>query len=162
MHQTITRVDEIQAGDILLLRSNVGVSQEHPNGRRQKIKMTGFIPTQMYEGRPDPDFVMENPDSNERRVIFVPTNTGSIRVIAITSFWVMVDLPHWNGQGIVQWANVIFAKSYFQQAFLQQSLYYCQLAGNVHGNPLAPPAGEEDEADRNPPMAQANPYMIEK
>ena len=112
----------------------------------------------------DPDFLMENPDRNERRYIFVPNYTGSIQVIAITDFWVMVKLPHWNAQSIVQWA-AIFSKSYFQQVFLQQSLYHCECAGNVHGNPLAPPpitppAGEEDEADRNPPMAQANPYMI--
>ena len=158
MHQTITRVDEIQAGDILKLRFSV--TEEHPSARRQKIKMTAFIPTHGHEMCRDPDFLMENPDRNERRYIFVPNYTGSIQVIAITDFWIMVELPHWNAQSIVQWA-VIFSKSYFQQVFLQQSLYHCQFAGNVYGNPLAPPAGVEDEADRNPPMAQANPYMIE-
>ena len=64
MHHIITSVDEIQAGDILKLRSRVDLGFEG----RQKIKMTGFIPTQMYERRPDPEFVMENPDRRERRV----------------------------------------------------------------------------------------------
>ena len=118
MHQTITSVDEIQAGDILLLRSNVGVSQEHPNGQMQRLKMHGFVPTQMYEGRPDPEFVMADTDRRERREICVLTNTGSIRVIAITDFWVMVDLPHFRYfQGVAQLANVIFAKSFFEQLY---------------------------------------------
>ena len=145
----ITSVREIQAGDILKLC--------HPNGKKQRIKMNGFIPTQMYETCRDPDFLMQNEDRNERREIYVPNYTGSIQVIAITDYWVMVNLPHSNAQSIVQRA-VIFPKSYFEQVFLQQRVYHCQFAGNVHGNPLA--QEEEDEEDRNPPMAQANPYTI--
>ena len=51
----------------------------------------------------------------------------------------------------------------FELLFLQQpQKYYCRLTVNVDGNPLAPPAGEEDEEAHNPParMAQANPYMF--
>ena len=163
MHHVITSIDEIQAGDVLQLLSNVGVTEELPNGRRQRIKTAGYVPTQTHTTRPDPDFVMEDPDRREKLEILVPTNTGSIRVIAITSFWIMVDFQHWYGRDGVQWANVIIFKRTFESLFLQQpQKYYCRLTGNVDGNPLEPPAGEEDEEDHNPPgrMTQANPYMI--
>ena len=113
----ITTVEHIQVGDVLKLRSNDRTSLQQI--RRLRIIIHGFIPTQDYETRPDPDFVMDDPDRRERREIAVPTNTG-IHVIAITSFWIMVDFWGWYGRDTVEYSNVIISKGNFESMFLRQ------------------------------------------
>jgi len=76
MHHIITSVDDIHAGDVLKLRSNVGVTLEKPNGRRQHINIDAYIPTQNHSARPDPELLMRNPELKQTVRLAVPTGTG--------------------------------------------------------------------------------------
>ena len=178
MDHIITSVDHIQAGDVLKLRSNVGVTLEKPNGRRQHINIDAYIPTQNHSARPDPEVLMRNPELKQTVRFAVPTNTGSIRVIAMTRHYIMVDFQHWYGRDTVQWSNVMIPRQNFEVLFLQQSRCSCYKKtianpryaeahssseeDDVFENPPAPTAPTAGEEARNPParMAQANSYLI--
>ena len=169
MHHVVA-INEIEVVGVLKLRSQVGVTESHPNGRRLRINVEGWTAwPENHTSYSDPEYVM-NSDHRAGVKIAVPTNTGSIRVKAKTLNWIMVDFQYWYGRDTVEFANVIFSTSYFEQAFLKQRKYYCRLAGTEDENPYQStithtnPRREDvrDEENHNPaaPMAQANPYTI--
>ena len=52
---SITSLEDIEPGDLLMLHSTVAATPEHPEGRRQNIRIDGFVPDaeELYD--PDPE-----------------------------------------------------------------------------------------------------------
>ena len=102
-----------------MLHSTVAATPEHPEGRRQNIRIDGFVPDaeELYD--PDPECLMQNVEVHNVSM-HVPTLTGEMQVMKITPNHVLVytmktlDLESRPAPPV---KNLIIDKSNFDRTF---------------------------------------------
>ena len=167
MDHRVTRIEQIEIGDILELYSNVNVSPQYPHGWRQHVLLTGRVPkTNSYTISRDPEVLMDNVQLTESDHIYVDTSGSrrfDVRVTNKTSRFITVDVT--QNDGSVELANLIMTKDNFEWTLLRHThLWSCYKKQtnnpwwynplSQHGeNPHGASTGEEDEEAVNPPAS---------